>query len=158
MKLLKAEGGRYSFRLGRREKGFLIEVLRHFPLIPRSHHRASRQDAEGRHREVQELLEETMATQKESQRQRVRRWIDNAQQFVADGAAYRVALTREDLEWLLQVLNDVRVGSWLIVGSPDPEEGRAPKLTRDNARYLFLMELAGHFECAILEALDGTGP
>jgi hypothetical protein len=47
------------------------------------------------------------------------------------------------------------VGSWLIVGCPDPDEGKAPVVDETNNKYLFLMEISGYFESELLEALDG---
>ena len=56
-----------------------------------------------------------------------------------------------EVEWLLQVLNDVRVGSWLALG--EPERGQEPAVTAQNARYLLALELCGLFQSVLLAAL-----
>jgi len=63
-------------------------------------------------------------------------------------------LFRSQIEWLLQVLNDVRVGSWLMLGEPEP--GDEPAVTKANAKYLLALELCGVFESVLLTGL-GVG-
>jgi len=98
-----------------------------------------------------------VAARKLEQKGRVGKLLEDAQRFVPRGAGFRVIFSREEMEWLLQVLNDVRVGSWLALGCPDPDAGKAPEVNESNAKYMFLMELSGHFEWVLLEALDGAG-
>ena len=51
----------------------------------------------------------------------------------------QLTLSGPEIEWLLQVLNDVRVGSWIALGSPDPESGKKivfnEKICRISARW-----------------------
>ena len=97
-----------------------------------------------------------MSAQKQTLGKRAGEWLAAPGRFAAHGKGYRVTLQRADLEWLLQVLNDVRVGSWLILGCPDPDEGPAPEVNEANAKYIFLLELSSHFQCVLLEAVDGS--
>jgi len=57
------------------------------------------------------------------------------------------------LEWLLQVLNDIKVGSWVQLGCPELEKAAPVNLTRPNARSLQAMHLSGEFQAALLEAV-----
>lgn len=154
MRLIKAEGDHYTFRLGLREKALFFEVLKHFPSVPLSYHRLTRSDLSPGDRSDQALLEEALGAQRTEDGQRVQLLLGHARRFAVDGTGWRVVFTREELEWLLQVLNDVRVGSWLKLGCPDPDEGTTPKLTPETSKYVVLMDLAGHFESVVLEALD----
>jgi hypothetical protein len=64
----------------------------------------------------------------------------------------RLSLSHAEVEWVLQVLNDIRVGSWIRLGSPDK------KRTALNERTVLdfaAMETAGYFEVQFLEALGG---
>ena len=62
-------------------------------------------------------------------------------------------LTPSELEWLLQILNDVRVGSWIILGSP--EQAMEFKLLNEKtAADFWAMEMSGQFQMRFLEALD----
>jgi hypothetical protein len=76
--------------------------------------------------------------------------------FRETDAGLRFTLTASEMEWLLQVLNDVRVGSWLALG--EPEELEIPEVNRTNAPYLLAMESAGYFESALLDALGAKNP
>jgi len=58
------------------------------------------------------------------------------------------------MEWLLQVLNDIRVGSWLILGEPDEKQGKPIALNDDNARYYAAMEFCGLFQMMLLDAFQ----
>jgi len=61
--------------------------------------------------------------------------------------------TIAEIEWLLQILNDVRVGSWLSLGSPD-EELELSLLNAKTAPHFWTMQLAGEFEMRLLKALE----
>ena len=154
MRLVRASSEEYVFQMTGRERGLFLDVLRRFPLIPPSHHQLSRGLPAEEKAENERLLAQTMAARKQGQRSRVEKLIASPNRFVARGTGWRITFSREEMEWLLQVLNDVRVGSWLVLGCPDPEEGRGPEVTPANAAHLLLMELSGHFQCALLEALD----
>lgn len=57
------------------------------------------------------------------------------------------------MEWLLQVLNDVRVGTWVSLGRPDPQTKHKLKPTAKNLHRLAIIELSGTFQMVLLEAL-----
>ena len=64
----------------------------------------------------------------------------------------------DENQWLLQVLNDVRVGSWIALGSPDPEQGKKIVFNEKILPHFRAMELAGAFETVFLDALSGRTP
>ncbi len=154
MRLVRARRGEYLFQMTGREKGLFLEVLRHFPLIPPTHHKLSRGSPAQEQAENERLLLQAMAAAKQEQKSRVGRLVSSRDRFVAQGSNWRITFTREEMEWLLQVLNDVRVGSWLRLGCPDPDQGREPRVTAANAPFLFVLELSGHFQVLLLEALE----
>jgi hypothetical protein len=155
MKLLATQADHLVFGLGKRERSLFREVLKHFPLVPVSHHRIGRAPAtepDG----ATKLLEEAMSARQREHQGRLSALLGDQRHLVAAGAGYNLRLSREEVEWLLQVLNDVRVGSWLILGCPDPDQGKALEVNESSSKYLFLMELAGYFESELLEAVDGS--
>jgi hypothetical protein len=157
MRLVRAEEDQFVFETGTRERSLFREVLKNFPLIPSSHHRLSRGPQAEDKAEDQELLEEALAANKQDQKSRVEAFLADSQRFVAHGRSQRVTFRREEMEWLLQVLNDVRVGSWIALGCPDPDEAKPPVVNESNTRFVFLMELSGHFQCVLLDALHRAG-
>lgn len=159
MKLVKKADNHFTFHLGKRERFLFVEVLRSFPLTPVAHHRISKAHSDDPGCERQQLLEEFMAGQKAEQRQRVADFLADGSRFEAYESAWRLRVSGDELEWLLQVFNDVRVGSWLMLGSPDPLESLPKQVIESNARFLVLLELSGHFECALLDAMEaGDSP
>ena len=105
--------------------------------------------------ENQRLLDEALAAHREEQAQLVRAFLDEPDRFAAVKEGWRFQLTAPQIEWLLQVLNDVRVGNWVVLGSPDFEQGEQVPLTDENAERLWLMETAGFFQDHLLGAVSG---
>jgi hypothetical protein len=62
------------------------------------------------------------------------------------------------MEWLLQVLNDVRVGSWLLLGSPDGPAETLAKLSHETASHFWSMEVAGQFQMVLINAMNRRIP
>jgi len=73
--------------------------------------------------------------------------------FVENGSGYHFSLTASEREWLLEILNDIRVGSWVKLGSPDTIMEFAEPADRENLDF-WAMELAGFFQMALLRSLD----
>jgi len=59
------------------------------------------------------------------------------------------------MEWMLQLLNDVRVGCWVKLGRPELEGVPKRHLTGQAARDMTALELSGYFQMVLLEAFKG---
>ncbi len=130
----------------------LKAMLKLYPILDASYHHLSR-DPKTAGREQQEWLEEAMDQQRREHRKRLAQFFAYDRRFFKDAKGdLRLILTGEQMEWLLRVLNDIRVGSWVRLGRPDMEAARLVSLTSQQARYLASMELSGYFESALLEA------
>lgn len=151
MKLSRAGKNSFVCHLGRREKQLLLAVLELYPLVPASHHQLSKQGKGPKADENQRLLEEALAEQRKENRRQVRAMLDEPQRFRETKTGFELVLTPAQVEWLLQVFNDVRVGSWLALGEPEP--GEEPAVTEQNAKYLFALEVCGLFESVLLAGL-----
>jgi hypothetical protein len=127
--------------------------LRLYPVVQNNHHRLSKDPAKAGSAE-QRLLEESMAQQRASHRRKLDQLFLAPQRFFKDAPhERRLVLTADQFEWLLQVLNDIRVGSWVKLGCPDLEKAAPVELTRANARALQSMHLSGQFQSDLLEAV-----
>jgi hypothetical protein len=136
-----------------REEALLLAVLRLYPVVQNSYHHLSK-DSQNASSAEQRLLEESMAQQRATHRRKLDELFLSPHRFFKDAPGERrLALTREQFEWLLQVLNDIRVGSWIKLGCPDLQKDAPPELTRANARALQSMQLSGQFQSALLEAV-----
>lgn len=158
MKLICATAERWSFRLSPTERAILMELLEAYPCVPPAHSRyraVASGDPEGAR--VQQLLEEALAEQRETTRRQIRRWIRSSETLQQDGPGWVLHLRPAELETLLQVLNDVRVGQWIALGCPDPLPDDLPR-DPDRAHRLATMELAGWFEMSLLQQIRHEPP
>ena len=146
MKFLKTEDDQLALPDGKREKALLTDLLKLYPLIPPAHHQVT--------------PARTQAPIRPTSSCWTRRWQNIARTsrnssrpcFSAEAVSgkwptgFLLVLDGAEMEWLLQVLNDIRVGSWLLLGSPDEKKGKSARLNLQTARYLWTMELCGHFQ------------
>jgi hypothetical protein len=153
VKLIRVTKGNLLFQLGKREKNLLIQVLGLYPRIPPSNFRLSKSsqlpDAEANQR----LLDESLAEQRAANRKTLQAFLTDSRRFTDTESGPRLSMSPSELEWLLQILNDVRVGSWIILGSP--EQGMELKLLNEKtAPDFWAMEMSGQFQMRFLEALE----
>jgi hypothetical protein len=99
----------------------------------------------------QRLLEEAVAEQRAANKKQLQTLLTDPRRFADTETGCRMTLSPADMEWLLQVLNDIRIGSWVRLGSP---EERLEKLTLKTAPHFWAMEMSGYFQSRLLEALD----
>jgi hypothetical protein len=151
VKLLKVQDGRLVFHIGKLELRMFGLVLRCYPVLPPEHFRLTG-TARQQLSEHQKLLDEFMAAHREENRRHVREFLDKKDRFKAEKRGLRFLLSGEELEWLLQVLNDIRVGSWLQLGSPDQEQSRRLEVTPETAPHLWALNVAGQFQMTLVEA------
>lgn len=158
MKLLRRQDDLFEFRLGPREHQVFRSVLQAFPVTPLDHHRITRGEATPALDEAQKLLHESLTDTKRQTRARLEAFLAEPRRFLpASDNSLRARFSREEMEWLLQVLNEVRIGSWVRLGCPDTQDPAwRPRPDPAVARHLVLMEAAGAFEFELLAALDGT--
>ena len=152
MKLIRATKGRLVFHLDHWEERLWLYVLRLYPCVPPAHQRLSKAgrlpDAEANQR----LLDEALAEQRAENKKQVQALLADPRRFEPTQTGAHLSLARAEVEWLFQVLNDVRVGSWVRLGSP---EGKPREVTIATAPHFVAMEMAGYFQMQLLEALEG---
>ncbi len=151
MNLIRSTGQQLQFRLGRREKQVLLDLLGLYPCLPAARQPLSKAgglpDAAG----SQALLDEALAEQRRENRGQLQALLADPRRFQEQETGWRLSLSPADLEWLLQILNDIRVGSWVLLGSP---EGRLARLDEKTAAHYWAMEMSGQFQVQFLEALQ----
>jgi hypothetical protein len=155
MKLLRATQKKFQFEIDRTEKHLLFHVLQMYPAVPTGHHRLSKDRHIPNRDENQHLLDEALKAQRVEQRKQVESLLKDPHRFVESEDGYRVSFTDEEIEWLLQVLNDVRVGSWIALGSPDLQAEIKKRLAKQAMPHLMAMDAAGFFETSFLQAITG---
>ncbi len=154
MKLLRTAKERLIFHLSRREKHVLCDVLKLYPRIPPAHQPLSKAARLPDQEASQRLLDEALAEQRAENKKHLLAWLADPRRFEEDQTGCRLSLSASEIEWLLQVLNDIRVGSWVRLGSPE-EKLEAAALNNQTAPDFWAMEMSGFFQMNILEAVGG---
>lgn len=156
MKFLRAAGDKFDFELAPVEKDLLLHLLALYPLVPESHHQLTKDSQMPRRTENQRLLDESIKAQREANRKEIASWLVEPDRFIQRGDHWLVQVGRSDLEWLLQVMNDIRVGSWMALGSPGYAEAQPKPSDPKSMPHVLRLEVAGSFEMFFLGAVNGT--
>jgi len=152
--LPRKEGQPFIFRIAMQEKAALLAVLKLYPLLDAGYHKLSR-TAKTTGKTEQEWLEEAMVQQRLDHKKKLGQLFRDSRRFFKAGKHdFLFTLTGEQIEWMLRVLNEIRVGSWVRLGRPEMEEARSFSLTSEQARFLATMEVSGYFQAALLEAFS----
>jgi len=149
--LLSPGDGALRFQLNAREKRLLLSVLKLYPCVPAAYPRLSRGQSQPNREADQHLLDEALAEHRAQCRSQLEDLLRESHRFTATAAGPVLALSREQLELLLGILNDIRVGSWVALGSP---EDYLHAVDQSNAHHFWAMEMAGYFQMNLLAALE----
>ena len=152
MKLLRVEKDRHVFQLVPKEKDWLTIVLRLYPVIPSAHQSLSKSSTPDKAN--QRLLDEALAEQRKENKKLVEDLLTDPKRFRDVGNSVEMTLTSAEIEWVLQVLNDVHVGNWILLGSPEKRPRFSPE--SENAHFILVMDLACMFQSELLEAIGGS--
>jgi hypothetical protein len=151
VKLRKAANNQLEFELDEGEKDVLLRVLRLYPMIRSGYQPLSRT---GEHDQAnQRLLDEALQESRQRNQSHLETFLADPAHFKPVRDQWHLVVSSTELDWLLEVLNDVRIGSWISLGSP-----QVPLSAFDgqNARHFWAMEIAGLFQMRFLELIDNS--
>jgi hypothetical protein len=134
----------------------MFQLLKLYPLVPAAYHKASLKDGLDQLAPTEELLRDSMTETHAANRRRIERLLEARGRFKREGKGYRFSLQRGELEWLLQVFNDIRVGCWLRLGSPDEKKMRVQDVTSETLPLWATMRACELFQWVFLHSLDGN--
>lgn len=157
MRLIHSDNGRFTFSLSDEERRLLLAVLRRYPLIPSAYQPLSRSASSSARKDNQRLLDEALAEQRLENKRQLETLLADQGRFRETPAGCRMILSGSDFQWLLQILNDVRVGSWLLLGSPEKNLWDL-EWNETTALHAWTMEMAGEFEMTLLKAVQPSDP
>ena len=148
MRLVRRTNEARVFRLKASELQMFVLVLSQFPLRDQDQ-QISRFGNDEDLRGAQELLNQAMADRRREARLELEAWLRADGRFNHTDAGEELLVRHEETDWLLQILNNVRVGAWQRLGAPEhlADAFRAP--TAESVRYLTVMEMAGGFQAAL---------
>lgn len=153
MKLLTRNESQALFLIGKREREMFFSLLQRYPLLSTNSQKISKSLGE-EVRDSEQLIQEALADQQRQNKRQVEAMLAEPGRFTEDELGYRFALKHSEVDWLLQVLNDVRVGSWVKLGSPDLYKEISFPVNEENVQLAWCIEIAGLFQSALLEAIN----
>jgi hypothetical protein len=156
VKLLKRQDSSCIFLVGKRERELMFSLLRRYPVLISNHYRSRHPPKSEEAKKNQDLLEEALAEQQRENRRELEQMLNEPGRFKETELGYTFTLTASEIEWLLQVLNDIRVGSWTQLGEPDFAMEKLPQLTEQNVQLAWAMEMAGLFQHSLLKAAESA--
>lgn len=155
MKLISRNNKGCVFLIGKRERQMMFGVLKHYPMLS-STYVSDRHSSEQALKKNEELLKDALAEQQNENRKMVQEFLEAKGRFADHELGYQFTLTGSEADWLLQVFNDIRVGSWVKLGSPPLGEVLRVALDEKKVRLCCTMEIAGLFESELLQALQSA--
>src|SRR6185312_11229140 len=120
-----------------------------YPVIPSAHEPLKK--TPGTPDQSQRLLDEALSEQRKENKKQVEALLADKARYHESDKGIELTLTAGEIEWVLQVLNDVRVGNWLLLGSPEEHPKFDPNA--GNAAYVLTMGLASDFQMDLLMAI-----
>lgn len=153
MTLVESTEHAVVFEVHPREQQLLTYLLCVYPVVPQTYQAGSAKAGAEHADECERLLQEALSTQREANKRQLEQWLAAPERFVKAKNGARFTLERTEAEWFLQVLNDVRVGNWLLLGEPESGQIDEENLKLEQRRMYLAMEMAGYFQMNLLEAL-----
>ncbi len=156
MRQLRPRDNRLLYRLEAREAVHLKQLLAHFPFTPPPPSEVTKTDSRAEVQEREELLAESLREHRR-QLKRLAHALTGPEHLMELKSCWRLALSPAEREFLLQILNDIRVGCWEGLGRPEPLPCLKGGLEPREYALISLMHIAGAFEHHLLEAAEPDG-
>lgn len=145
MKLVKQTGKGWQYLMSREDEEGLRFLVGQFPLTAFAPVAISKTDACSKTLERQKLINESLRDHRKALKRKARVLVLPEKFKSSEGKRfYQISL--EGRETMLQILNDIRVESWRILGEPDDPDLNVFRLTKDQFKYYHFMRVAGYFE------------
>jgi hypothetical protein len=154
MKPVRQNKDGLQYHLNQREGDCLRSLLSQFPITANVHAQISKTDTDPESVEREKLLNESLAEHRKELKKEAANLLAPGK-FKRGEKGYLLTLNPEEREILLQILNDIRIGSWHVLGEPEELEPDTLPQTEKELVFYTLMNLAGYFEAAFLHASGG---
>ena len=153
MKLVKHNSTGWKYELEQKEGMFLRVLVAEFPLLAATAVKINRTGGDTKSAERERLLNESLAQHRQDLKRQARKLL--AARLKPGKAGWRLSVNVDEREVLLQLLNDIRVESWHVLGEPENLDTLPPHPSEANLRQHHLMHLAGYFEWKLLNLEEG---
>ena len=154
---MTAEPDPITLRFTPEESALFLSLLETDPPASTNPQPLSRSSRIADHELNQEMLEDALKGFRKENRRRLRDFLADADRCRKTDDGLVLRLKPADIEWLLQVLNDIRIASWTRLGSPEDDMTKFA-LDPETAPHLWAIEIAFSFQVVLLDAIKGKEP
>ena len=151
MRLKETSATATTIDLSESEAIFIREILSAYPLVPNESRELTRFADTSELDEDTELLRTSLADLTLEHEKKLRVWVNSPDTFTEVDNRYQFKITNENRDWFLQILNDLRIGSWQQLDCPSQEELQELSVNPEIIRPLWTMELAGLLQSFLLK-------
>lgn len=144
MKVLKHDKQKLAIEFSPDEFDIFRNLLRRYPAMPTGYYKISREPNPAL-TDDQHLLDEALEETRRSHRAHMVRFLASPEIFKRVGECTVMDLRGENHEWLLQILNEIRVGLWIKLGSPEDQELELIHEDKPDHPDVWAMEACGFF-------------
>ena len=156
MRLIRRDAVALTFLLDDYERGMLLRLLGLFPIAQSVSQPLSRFSDPAELGDAQALLDASLADHRDEARRELKRWMESTGAIGRTEAGFELRLELDKSEWMLQILNDIRIGSWLGLGASAEAREEPENASHEHGRLRWAMEATGYFQTVLLAALDGS--
>jgi len=154
MKLLKQGEAGWKYGLEQKEGMLLRALVKEFPLTAATAVKITRTGTDSKSAERERLLNESLAGHRQELKRQAGKLL--AANLKTGKNGWQLTVNVSEREILLQLFNDIRVGSWHALGEPENLDTLPPDSSEADLRHHQLMHLAGYFEWKLLNLKAGT--
>ena len=156
MKIISKTTDSVTYRFEHKEWLYFVDLLRLFPVLKEDYYQAGTVRNDPKLADTHQLLKEMLSDYKAEQKLWLLKFLKSEENRVKkkDGSI-QLALSMREKETLLEILNDIRVGSWMVLGSPGLKDADL-ELKLNHAKELqqvaWAMDLSGYFQMGFLRS------
>jgi hypothetical protein len=155
VKLLNKTGEKFVFELMSEEKELLSKIFGLYPMLDRDKLELSKTIKDEQICQSKKILSDAFKEFQDSNKRFISELFEKSDNFKPseDYEYYTLELDGEQIERLLQILNDIRVGMWQKLGCPDLENRKDFIRSAEDVFAVYIMDICEYFEYYLLKAL-----
>lgn len=156
MKLVKQTKKGFQYELDEEDADSLRFLVKQFPLTAFSPVDISKTDSGSSAVEREALINESLRAHRDELKRKARKLVLREKFKKLDGKQF-FNVSPGAREAMLQILNDIRVESWRVLGEPEDPDVNIFGLSKEKFKYYHFMRLAGYFEYHFLNLEEERG-
>ncbi len=156
MKVIRQEGGQFELQMEEEEWESFSDLLAQYPLTPADHHSLnSKSNPDPDLKESEQWLRDSVSNHQTDREAQIKKWIQSIKPSNNDAdLMYPISFDPERADWLIEILNDLRVGSWMSLDCPSADELSGKSWESKGWPRIWIMEASGMYESILLQALS----